>query len=88
MRSFVGTRRHHLPDVAVVSVMGGSGAPHAVAEISRLIGRAPILDTAFTTREVDDGSFATRLQAFGTSVRNAEGAQSVVRSAVLSPQVL
>ena len=88
MRSFVGTRRHHLPDVAVVSVMGGSGAPHAVAEISRLIGRAPILDTAFTTREVDDGSFATRLQAFGTAVRNAEGAQSVVRPAVLSPQAL
>jgi len=86
MRSFVGTRRHHLPDVAVVSVMGGRGAPHAVAEISRLIGRAPILDTAFTTREVDSGSFAARLQGFGTAVRGAEGTQPVVRPVTLSPQ--
>ncbi|AGU52899.1 flavodoxin domain-containing protein [Variovorax paradoxus B4] len=88
MRSFVGTRRNHLPDVAVISVMGGRGAPNAVAEISRLIGRAPMLDTTFTTHEVDNGSFATRLQAFGTAVRSAEGAQSAVRPAVLSPQAV
>lgn len=59
-----------------------------MAEISRLIGRAPILDTAFTTREVDSGSFATRLQAFGTAVRSAEGTQSAVRPVVLSPQAV
>ena len=86
MRSFVGTRRHHLPDVAVISVMGGRGAPNAVAEISRLIGRAPILDAAFTTSEVDNGSFATRLQAFGTAVRSAEDTQRAVRPVTLSPQ--
>jgi len=86
MRSFVGTRRNHLPDVAVISVMGGRGAPNAVAEISQLIGRAPILDVAFTTHEVDNGSFATRLEAFGTAVRKAEGPQSTVRPADLSPQ--
>lgn len=88
MRSFVGMRRNHLPNVAVISVMGGRGAPNAVAEISRLIGRAPILDAAFTMREVDNGSFATRLEAFGTAVRNAEGAQSTVRPVDLSPQAV
>jgi hypothetical protein len=88
MRSFVRTRRNHMPDVAVVSVMGGHGAPNAVAEISHLIGRSPILDAAFTTREVESGSFATRLEAFGTAVRKAEGAQSTVRPADLSPQAV
>jgi hypothetical protein len=33
MRSFAARRRDHLPDVAVISVMGGRGAPNAVAEI-------------------------------------------------------
>jgi hypothetical protein len=69
MRSFVTRRRDHLPDVAVVSVMGGSGAPNAIAEIGRIIGRAPILSIALTTREVQDGSCAERLQRFGTAVR-------------------
>ncbi|MET3441088.1 flavodoxin [Variovorax paradoxus] len=86
MRSFVGTRRNHMPDVAVISVMGGRGAPNAVSEISRLIGRAPILDVAFAASEVDNGSFATRLEAFGTAVRSAEAAQSTVRPVDLSPQ--
>ena len=72
MRSFVARRRDHLPEVAVVSVMGGRGAPNAVAEIGRIVGRAPILSTAFTKREVDNSSFATRLQAFGTAVRGME----------------
>ncbi|MBD9666971.1 flavodoxin [Variovorax sp. VRV01] len=86
MRSFVAAQCNHLPDVAVISVMGGRGAPHAVAEIGRLLGRTPVLDTAFTTREVDSGSFAARLQGFGTAVRAAEGTQPAVRPATLSPQ--
>ncbi|MDR6427417.1 hypothetical protein FB547_105170 [Variovorax beijingensis] len=57
-----------------------------VAEIGRLLGRTPILDTAFTTCEVDSGSFAARLQGFGTAVRAAEGTQPAVRPATLSPQ--
>ena len=71
MRSFVTRRRDHLPDVAVVSVMGGSGAPNAVAEIGRIIGRAPILSTALSTREVDDGSCVERLHRFCTAVWQA-----------------
>ena len=92
MRSFVARRRDHLPDVAVVSVMGGRGAPNAVAEIGRIIGRAPFLSTAFTTQEVDDLSFALRLRALGTTLGTALGSskqsQAVVRPAVLSPQTV
>jgi len=86
MRSFVARRRDHLPDVALVSVMGGRSAANAVAEIGRLLGRAPLLSTSFTMQEVDDGSFAGRLQAFGTALRSAKDSQAVVRPVTLSPQ--
>lgn len=88
MRSFATQMRDHLPDVAVVSVMGGRGGPNAVAEIGRIIGRAPIFSTSFTMREVDDGSFAARLQAFGTAVRGMEDSQATVRPVTLSPQAI
>lgn len=86
MRSFVASRRASLPDVAVAPVMGGRGAPNAIAEIGRLIGRAPILATAFTQREVEDGSCAARLRAFGDGVRAAKTADAVTRPAVWSPR--
>ncbi|MDH6590508.1 flavodoxin [Variovorax sp. TBS-050B] len=86
MRSFVGQRCTQLPEVAVVSVMGGRGAPNAAAEIARILGRAPVLDTAFTMREVDSGSLAARLQAFGNAVRGAGDMQDAVRPMALSPQ--
>lgn len=72
MRSFITNRHDQLPDVAVVSVMGGTGAPDAISEITQRIGRAPILSTSLSMHEVDDGSFAARLQAFGTAVSSAE----------------
>ena len=77
-----------LPDVALISVMGGRGAPNAVAEVGKRLGRAPILSTAFTMHEVDDGSCAARLQAFGTAVQSAEDSHAVVRPATLSPQAV
>lgn len=88
MRSFVALWREHLPDVAVVSVMGGSGAPNAVAEIGQLLGRSPILSTAFTSREVEDGSCAAWLQAFGNAVEKAQDTRAVVRPAICSPQAV
>lgn len=88
MRSFVARMRDKLPDVAVVSVMGSSGAPNAVAEVGQLLGRSPLLSTAFTTREVQDGSCAGWLQAFGTAVQKAEESQAVVRPAIWSPQAV
>lgn len=88
MRSFVATRRDHMPDVAVVSVMGGQGAPNAAAEIAKLVGRTPLLSTGLTMREVDDGSYAARLEAFGTAVKSAKDSNAVVRPATLSPQAI
>lgn len=86
MRSFVASRRALLPDVAAVSVMGGRGAPDAVAEIGKRLGRAPILSAAFTTAEVQDGSFAPRLQAFGQAVQSAKGKNAVITTSNLSPK--
>ena len=40
MRSFVATHHDKLPVRAVITVMGGSGAPNAVAEIARIAHRA------------------------------------------------
>jgi len=88
MRSFVARRRDHLPRVAVVSVMGGQGAPNAEAEVAKLTGRSPLLSTALTMREVDDGSFAPRLQAFGAAVKSATSSTCAVRPVTLSPQAV
>lgn len=88
MRTFVDRKRDRLPDVAVISVMGGRGAPNAVAEIGKLLGRAPMLTTAFTMHEVDDGSCAARLQTFGAALRSAEDSRSVVHPVTLSPQAI
>jgi hypothetical protein len=81
MRSFVAGHAAKLRDVAVVSVMGSKGAPHAVAEIARLIGHRPILAAAFKQREVKDGSADARIGAFA---REVEGAQSAVPASVPS----
>jgi hypothetical protein len=86
MRSFVDSRRALLPDVAVVSVMGGQGAPDAVAEIGKRLGRAPILSAAFTKAEVEDGTFARRLQEFGQAVQSAKDKKAVMRASDLSPK--
>ena len=88
MRSFVARRRELLPDVAVVSVMGGQGAPNAVAEIARLTGRGPLLSTALTMREVDDGSYAARLEGFGAAVKSAQHSKAMARPVTLSPQAV
>lgn len=86
MRSFVAAERARLPDVAVVSVMGGQGGPNAVAEMADILGRSPFMTTTVTAREVDDGSCAARLQAFGTAVQSAEDSHAVVRPTTLSTE--
>lgn len=84
MRSFVAAHRSSLGDVAVVSVMGESGAPNAVAEVSGLLGRPTLMDAAFKTSEVEDGSCAVRLQGFAKAVEEAEGASQTARPFVWS----
>jgi hypothetical protein len=66
-----------------MSVLGNWGAPHAVAEIGQLIGRPPALNTAFTTRDVEDGSFAPRLQAFAKVVAAFKGNNPIPRPVML-----
>jgi hypothetical protein len=88
MRSFVAQWRKQLPQVAVASVMGGQGAPNAVAEIGDLLGRSPLLSTAFTAREVEDGSCAGRSEAFGHAIRSATAAKQPVRPAVWSTEAV
>ena len=86
MRSFVAEHRASLREVVVVSVMGERGAANAVAEVSRLIVRAPIFDAAFKTREIEDGSFAARLQAFGKAIAESKESTPAVRPTELSPR--
>lgn len=86
MRSFLVRHGPHLKAVAVVSVMASRGAPNAVAEIGRITGRSPVLATAFTAREVDDGSCANRLQAFADALRGALDNTDGVRPADWSPR--
>jgi hypothetical protein len=88
MRSFLDLHGDRLASVAMVSVMGGRGAPNAVAEVGRMLGKSPVLATAFAMREVDNGSCAIRLQAFGTAVRTSDDSQPAVRPATLSPQAV
>ena len=87
MRSFLTLYGKQLRGVAVISVMGSRGAPNAVAEVSHLLGRSPIMTAAFTSREVEDGSCAGRLQAFGKAVQDTEDSSMVVRPATWSPKV-
>jgi hypothetical protein len=88
MRSFVAERRAELRQVALASVMGSSGAPNAAAEVAELLGRAPVLDTAFVAREVEDGSCASRLQAFGRALEAAGAEAAAIRPADLSPRAV
>lgn len=86
MRSFVAAHRAALRKTALVTVMGSRGAAAAAAELARLTGCDPVLETAFTTREVDDGSFGARLELFGTAFAAAQEPATPLRPAVLSPQ--
>ncbi len=49
--------------------MGSAGAVNAVAEVVSLLDDVAVEATAFTSREVLDGSCSQRLQAFGDGLR-------------------
>lgn len=86
MRSFIHDHRAQLRQVAVVSTMGSRGASNAVAEVAHLLGHAPLLAQAFTAREVEDGSCATQLEAFGRAIREATDAHRPVPPAAWKPR--
>jgi hypothetical protein len=88
MRTFVVERAAQLREYAVVSVMGSKGAPNAVAEISRLIGRPPLLQAAFKRGELDDEGVIARIGVFGRAVERAQvAAPTSVPSATLTASV-
>lgn len=65
MRTFLGQRRDALRRVAILTTVGSEEEPSTVAEVSALLGRAPIHNATFTIAEVEDGSGAARIRAFG-----------------------
>ena len=85
MRSFLALHGSRLPNVAVLSVRGSRGASNAVVEVGALLGREPMLSAAVTMREVDEGSYAAQLQAFGTAIGGEAHSHIVVRPVTLSP---
>lgn len=86
MRTFIAHNAQRLRNVSVISVMGSKGAPNAVAEVGALLDRSPMFTSAFLTREVDDGSCAARLQAFGNALRAAQEQHDAVRQNTWSPE--
>ncbi|MEJ8850670.1 flavodoxin [Variovorax rhizosphaerae] len=82
MRSFLADHRKRLPEVAVVSVMGGTGVPDAAEEVGRWIGRPPAWSTTVTAREVEDGSCAERMQVFAAALATADS-QEIAQPDVL-----
>jgi hypothetical protein len=88
MRTFIHAQAAGLKRVAVISVMGGSGATHAAAETGHLLGRAPPLSTSFTARDVEDGSYAPRLAAFGRAVQATSDHWPIVHPASWSPSAV
>jgi flavodoxin len=86
MRSFVAQYGRSLKKFAVVTAMSGTGASSAVAEIEALLGRPPLIAAAFTGREVEDGSGATRLQAFGRALQQSTAAGAATTAGTWLPR--
>ncbi|WOB10638.1 flavodoxin [Piscinibacter gummiphilus] len=86
MRSFVARYKAQLQNFAVISLMGSRGAPNAVAEIGEITGHSPVLSTAFTAREVEDGSYSLRLRAFAQAIAETTQQPDDTRQAEWSPR--
>lgn len=65
MRSFLAQRHDELKRVAIVTTVGSDDEPSTVAEVSQLLGHAPIHNATFTISEVEDGTGIGRIRAFG-----------------------
>jgi flavodoxin len=85
MRTFVRAHRGAFKHLAVITTMGSRGGSNAVAEIGRIVGKDPVLAETITEREVQDGSCAARLEAFGAALVPPRS-QEPVRPVELSPE--
>jgi hypothetical protein len=86
MRSFIANYAESLPDLALIAVSASGRPSSAAAEVAELADRTPLLEAAFTASEIDDGSCAARLQAFGNAVRSRRGGGAPVRPVEISTQ--
>ena len=74
MRSFLAAHASRLRHYAVLSVSGShAAAAHAEADVDRLTGRSPVLRAAFSTREIEDGSYAARLSRIASALDGLPG---------------
>ena len=87
MRSFVREHRGEFKHVAMITTMGSRGGSNAAAQVARILGRDPVLAETITEREVQDGSCAARLEAFGSALVPPRSREPV-RPAELSPKAL
>lgn len=69
MRSFLVQHRQHLHRVAVIATQHARGAEPLFAEVTRILGHAPISKAAFLQREIEDGSATGPLLAFGNALQ-------------------
>jgi hypothetical protein len=79
MRSFIVRHKDSLRRLAVIQTMNSGGASNALDEIAHLLGHGPVDATAFTAREIEDGSGTARLLAFGDALQPASTASQRVR---------
>lgn len=85
MRSFVAEYRGEISRIALLLTMGERGGSNAAAEVASILGRDPVLFEAVATREVEDGSCAAAVDAFGRALQ-PPGPAEPVRQAMWSPQ--
>jgi multimeric flavodoxin WrbA len=86
MRTFIAQYGASLKKYAVACVMGRVGGTNAAAEIERLLGRSPVLGATFTTREVEDGTCAIALQAFGRALQQSTSVAVASAAGTWSPR--
>jgi hypothetical protein len=65
MRAFLQGHCERLRRTAIVSILKSEDAASAVAEVARVLGHAPIHNVTVTAAEIDDGSGAASIAAFG-----------------------
>jgi flavodoxin len=76
VRAFV--RRHHaaIRPCAFFCTMGGSGSNAAFAELSKLVGLAPLATLAVTDNDIDRGRAAPKVERFVAALRRQGAAAS------------
>lgn len=65
LRAFLQAHREALHRTAIVSILKSDDAASAVAEVAQVLGHAPIHNVTLTAAEIEDGSGAARIAAFG-----------------------